>query len=227
MAASIDLALSKVCENCGDPFLAEKRIRRFCSRSCSSSFSNRKRWRTERKQNTNPLLINIPTGERFGRLVVVGRNSENTAWLCKCDCGNEVTSARGVLVSGRKKSCGCLKLENSERRYHPTHQIIWSRYLDSAARRNIVWELTKDQFTKLVTGDCFYCGQEPIERTATVPFFANGIDRIDSNLGYCIENVVSCCSPCNKAKGTLSQKEFIAWLDRLVEYRLKGDSNGC
>lgn len=83
MAASIDLALSKACENCGDPFLAEKKTRHFCSRSCSS------------------------------------------------------------------------------------------------------------------------------------------------NLGYCIENVVSCCSPCNKAKGTLSQKEFIAWLDRLVKYRLKGDSNGC
>ena len=35
------------------------------------------------------------TGQRFGRLVVIGDSGErlgrNIKWLCKCDCGNEKT----------------------------------------------------------------------------------------------------------------------------------------
>lgn len=53
------------------------------------------------------------TGERFGRLVAVrptegrGRNGD-TMWLCRCDCGNEVTAELGRLTGGSRKSCGCL-----------------------------------------------------------------------------------------------------------------------
>lgn len=53
------------------------------------------------------------TGQRFGKLSVIGFAGKskhgNCKWLCKCDCGNEVTVLSGHLISGMTKSCGCLK----------------------------------------------------------------------------------------------------------------------
>ena len=58
------------------------------------------------------------TGQRFGRLVAIKLipkeertwSNKERAWLCKCDCGNEVIvrqrSLRGARVT---KSCGCLR----------------------------------------------------------------------------------------------------------------------
>jgi len=54
----------------------------------------------------------IAVGDRFGRLVVVGkaptRNSK-ARWYCRCDCGNEVDVECFLLRSGNTKSCGCYR----------------------------------------------------------------------------------------------------------------------
>ena len=52
-------------------------------------------------------------GERFVRLLVVEetphRNkSGNIKWLCKCECGKEVSVSGSNLKNGHTKSCGCL-----------------------------------------------------------------------------------------------------------------------
>lgn len=58
--------------------------------------------------------INDLTGQRFGRLVVVGQdrlrsNKGNGAyWLCSCDCGRTKSVRRGNLLNGEVRSCGCL-----------------------------------------------------------------------------------------------------------------------
>ncbi|MCD8364570.1 MAG: transcriptional regulator [Clostridiales bacterium] len=51
------------------------------------------------------------TGRRFGMLTVVKREANKggrTAWLCRCDCGEEKSVTAHDLKSGRCKSCGCL-----------------------------------------------------------------------------------------------------------------------
>lgn len=54
------------------------------------------------------------TGRRFGRLTVLQltekRVNQSVVWLCRCDCGTELTVTTGELLSGHKKSCGCLKM---------------------------------------------------------------------------------------------------------------------
>lgn len=54
------------------------------------------------------------TGQRFGRLLVIGlesRNKHRSHWKCQCDCGNEKIAEMGQLHNGHTKSCGCLRKE--------------------------------------------------------------------------------------------------------------------
>lgn len=55
------------------------------------------------------------TGQRFGRLTVIGRAGSTpggvAAWLCRCECGNEAIVAGWSLRCGNTKSCTCLKNE--------------------------------------------------------------------------------------------------------------------
>ena len=50
-------------------------------------------------------------GERFGKLVVLGADSENHTTLqkvlCRCDCGNVRSVATRELKNGKITSCGC------------------------------------------------------------------------------------------------------------------------
>lgn len=50
--------------------------------------------------------------KRFGSLIVVGRAPRKGAytgarWVCMCDCGRSTIVARGNLMTGDIKSCGC------------------------------------------------------------------------------------------------------------------------
>lgn len=50
------------------------------------------------------------TGQKYGKLTVIApaENIGNrTAWLCRCDCGNEVVKKTVHLRSGHVKTCGC------------------------------------------------------------------------------------------------------------------------
>lgn len=67
-------------------------------------------------------------GKKFGKLLVIkfdrvehrrdskGKNRDKGYWICKCDCGKEVSIERNVLVTGKTKSCGCLIKENAKLR---------------------------------------------------------------------------------------------------------------
>lgn len=59
-------------------------------------------------------LIDL-TGQRFGRLVVEGREprqpTKNLRWICRCDCGARVKVLGTSLRGGLTHSCGCLRRE--------------------------------------------------------------------------------------------------------------------
>ena len=62
--------------------------------------------------------------------------------------------------------------------------------------------LTFEEYCEVVKDPCFYCnGFFP-------PVVAGGgIDRMDNNLGYSRENVVSCCWSCNSIKNSILTAE--------------------
>lgn len=60
-------------------------------------------------------------GDKYGRWTVLEEcvthtnKNKNHHFLCMCDCGEVRTIAKSNLVSGKTKSCGCLKRELSKR----------------------------------------------------------------------------------------------------------------
>ncbi len=58
------------------------------------------------------------TGLRFGRLDVISPGPPmdgQRSWMCRCACGATKTALGTKLRSGRVKSCGCLKTDNSRK----------------------------------------------------------------------------------------------------------------
>ena len=51
--------------------------------------------------------------------------------------------------------------------------------------------------------DCFYC------HTEIVDGYPHGLDRVDNNVGYTPENVVTCCTLCNMMKHTDPVEAFL------------------
>ena len=71
------------------------------------------------------------TGNRYGKLLVERRDDreyndkKGARWICKCDCGKEVSVLAVRLKSGQTKSCGCLKLDTNDRQ---TKDLIGKKY---------------------------------------------------------------------------------------------------
>lgn len=123
-------------------------------------------------------------------------------------CGNreDKTScaykARRVLDNIRK------------REYRKTHDIIYNspknifaKYIHNAKRRNIIFNITFDDFMNLWGKDCYYCGCQ----IKTI-----GIDRKNPKKGYNINNIVPCCKTCNISKMSLTEKQFIKMAKRVA-----------
>lgn len=161
-------------------------------------------------------------GEKFGKLKIIGYSgyyerpsgSKIKLYLCKCDCGNEVVIRSDRLKSGNTKSCGCYIIEKNKKRILPNNksainQII-KTYKRNADKRNIFWDLSFEQVEQIIKKPCYYCGQKSSNKY--MDFEYNGIDRVNNNIGYKIENVVSCCKICNIAKHDMSKEDFIKWV---------------
>lgn len=163
------------------------------------------------------------TGKNFGHLIVKslsGFKKTSAHWLCLCICGKEAVIAATNLVNHQTRSCGCLKQKMAAQlRTRParelTHDYVFTKYRSRALNANLEFSLNKDEFSKLLDGDCFYCGVPPknvfIPRRRLDPIEINysGVDKIIPALGYRKGNCVSCCKDCNFAKNNLSQEEFL------------------
>jgi hypothetical protein len=70
----------------------------------------------------------------------------------------------------------------------------WNKTYDD----KYLYTLTQKECMDLLVKNCIYCN---------VPN-AMGLDRVDSNKGYCVDNVVPCCSICNYMKLNLDVNDF-------------------
>lgn len=143
-------------------------------------------------------LIDL-TGERFGRLKVLGRAGSDLqnkpTWRCACDCGVEVVVRGSSLRSGHTESCGCYCRE-----VHTKHgaegtrlYAVWKNMRDRCSNENHKSyanygsrgiSVCKDwlDFSNFMEW-AFRTGYDPNARKGKCT-----LDRIDCNEGYCPEN---------------------------------------
>lgn len=163
-------------------------------------------------------------------------------WLMRCVCGTEKTLSLKSYKSGTSLSCGCYRTRlcaatQRGRNRLPVGESARNQllliYKRGAAKRGIAFELSREMFLELTSADCHYCGSPPtlmMNRAKYIgkgngAYVYNGIDRKDPLIGYATDNCVTACRPCNYAKGWLSYADFMAWLDRLVDFRTSGKRN--
>lgn len=68
-----------------------------------------------------------------------------------------------------------------------------SDYKIRAQKKNLEFQLTKEEFNNLLKQDCYICGVKSEDNSI-------GIDRIDNDKGYTLDNCRPCCSICNYMK---------------------------
>lgn len=118
---------------------------------------------------------------------------------------------------------------------------IYTYYKNKINRDNVQakgkfkeFSLSLTDFSKLIHSDCAYCGAKPTSNNVWNKsgkrisdeslVYINGIDRINSDLGYTISNCVSCCPICNRMKLDLSVNEFYNHVEQIYKKRLNDQS---
>jgi hypothetical protein len=147
-------------------------------------------------------------------------NPDGLCYACKV-CKNRGTRAWRddpdnhlvLLETKRKKYEEQAEQRRAEaaqyRRENPV-KYAFTYYKHGAMARNLEFDLSFEEFGILVIGECFYCGLPATEAKQ------NGIDRVDNDGGYFLDNCVPCCRQCNIMKMDYSYDEFIEHLCRIA-----------
>jgi len=111
------------------------------------------------------------------------------------------------LECSSKQNAQDKKREGRERNYMKEHlnnlENHYKNYIVSSLKRGYGdVELNFDEFKILVTSPCHYCNQWNENE-------ANGIDRVNNDLGYTKENCVPACWKCNRMKHFYHPEFFI------------------
>lgn len=163
-------------------------------------------------------------------------------WKCVCSCGKEFMTPPSLLSATSHKSCGCKKKKLPEisdtftKAQKASVRGLYNRTKNHANHSKRKWNIDINSFEKLISSTCHYCFQKPYkifnvyingkgkfrdkhkkEGAEAAYIKVQGLDRIDSNGDYTLDNVVSCCMTCNFAKHIKSYDEFISWLKMIAK----------
>jgi len=182
---------------------------------------------------------------RYGRLFVTAyagiTPKGQHMWHCKCDCGKDKIVSSNNLSSGKSNSCGCLltefllALDTKFERCNDRELSILKVQYNHIKRRHLKFRgilFSLDAFIYKARAPCYYCGLEYSKelsdrlgeskkqrKLSTTILKINGIDRLDSSIGYTENNTVSCCKYCNTAKHLMTEVQFLNWINRVYKYQ--------
>lgn len=89
----------------------------------------------------------------------------------------------------------------------------YSDYKNRSIKMFQKFEITKEEFKEITQKDCYLCGSKNDKGI--------GIDRVDNNTGYKIENCKSCCSYCNFMKRNYIYEFFLKHIQKITHYSTK------
>lgn len=157
---------------------------------------------------------------------------------CLCVCGKIFEPRTETIKNGTTKSCGCKTSELLSASHTLENDAaiinkIYYNYKQTAARKEIDFNLSLEEFIPLLSLNCVYCGRSPQlsifsgsekYKRKEKRFAYNGIDRINNDLGYAVDNCITCCSNCNRAKSDLPLEDFLSWIQDIVRFSAQKQS---
>lgn len=190
----------------------------------------------------HPKFIDL-TNKIVGNLTILqyvlnpNEGSCRWVWKCQCSCGG-VCFVRTTALTRNKPQKSCKKCSDtfaSERRilddFLSLRNRIYRRYKKGALDREYSFELSFENMESLIYKNCYYCNQEPQSYSSDDQykngrgiFRRNGIDRLDNNLGYSLDNCVTCCAMCNTMKMDTSYEDFINKIHQIYSHHIEKSS---
>jgi hypothetical protein len=158
---------------------------------------------------------------------------------CICDCGSQKAIKKSNLTAkiNPTKSCGCARIEGfkigaGKQKGIPRPKMqkangesilntVYNSYKNSAIKRKLTFNLSIEEFKSLTSRNCSYCHDAPSEKKKKRDFTnrkMNGIDRIDSSIGYELANSVPCCKVCNYMKQSLSLEDMQLHMSKIFNH---------
>lgn len=193
--------------------------------------------------------LDISIGDKFGEWTVLNISKIKVAgklsYDCICSCGKLRTIKGPKLKSGRNKDCKCNQIHTHEiNNKKPPGQASLNHkensYKLSAKFRKIDWKLTTQEFKDLCGKNCHYCDSAPrpfnmyLKRDGSVSknflnvkettierqwININGVDRLNNEKSYTVDNAVTCCEQCNYMKLDYSFFEFASHCKKIADFQ--------
>ncbi len=150
----------------------------------------------------------------------------------QCECGRIKEVQLNNVTGGHSVCCGynpCkIPFNKNNRSVETTYNLLYYSYKKGAEKRGLPFELDMEQFKSFIDKNCFYCNSEPSnvyqiknsktgEIRAGIPIVYNGIDRLDNNKGYIMDNCITSCSTCNNMKHAHNYEFFINHVKKIYE----------
>jgi len=187
--------------------------------------------------------------QRFGNLTVIESSDYKSKrgdyyWLCKCDCGKEKLILGRSLVTGKSKSCGCLKnrrsikivnlkgkhfgswhvLEESGRT--PNQQVKWLCQCGCGLKKSV-------DGRSLISGKSKGCRDcSPIRFGEKAPGWKGGLTRVQKLIRDHLSKATNwtqevfarddyCCQRCIKRGGRLQAHHIVKLSAIIIQYGIK------
>lgn len=185
----------------------------------------------------NALKHPVNVGEIYGvyRVIKEVKTQTKKCIVTKWNCinvhtGKSITCTNSYLYKVRDRV-----LAKSEK----FNQLGFRNYLYrnsivGAKNRGHSFSLSFEEFNDIISKPCYYCGEPPklinkellIKRgdTHQLPIKYNGIDRLNPDEGYTIDNCVPCCSICNYMKHTQQKEDFLRHVEKVYNFSINKGS---
>ena len=144
-----------------------------------------------------------------------GYTKENTVSCCE-KCNRIKNIYHPLFFLEKCKIIGTSSFPNKEfyskwSQYYTNYTHNYTNYKkNSLEKRNLFFELTKEQWDILIKQKCYLCGYNTINGV--------GLDRVDNNIrGYTITNARPCCGSCNIMKNEIDLISFIEHCKKVYE----------